>query len=58
VYPSRGYQLQTRRSTKTYQCDFTLPSELLEQIAAQGFDVLPVLIRIVINAAMQAERQH
>jgi putative transposase len=41
----------------TYQNDFTLPSELLEQIATQGFDVLPELIRIVINAAMQAERQ-
>ena len=41
----------------TYQSDFTLPSELLEQIATQGFDVLPELIRIVINAAMQAERQ-
>jgi len=41
----------------TYQHDFTLPSEMLEQIAAQGFDVLPELIRIVINAAMQAERQ-
>jgi putative transposase len=41
----------------TYQDDFTLPSELLEQIATQGFDVLPELIRIVINAAMQAERQ-
>jgi len=41
----------------TYQSDFTLPSELLEQIATQGFEVLPELIRIVINAAMQAERQ-
>jgi len=41
----------------TYQSDFTLPSELLEQIATQGFDVLPELIRIVINAAMQAERR-
>lgn len=41
----------------TYQGDFTLPPELLEQIAVQGFDVLPELIRIVINAAMQAERQ-
>src|SRR3990170_5892447 len=41
----------------TYQGDFTLPSELLEQIATQGFDVLPELIRIVLNAAMQAERQ-
>jgi putative transposase len=41
----------------TYQSDFTLPSELLEQIATEGFEVLPELIRIVINAAMQAERQ-
>lgn len=30
----------------TYQSDFTLPNELLEQIATQGFDVLPELIRI------------
>ena len=37
----------------TYQEDFTLPSEMLEQIASQGFDILPELIRIVINAAMQ-----
>ena len=41
----------------TYQNDFTLPSDLLEQIASQGFDFVPELIRIVINAAMQAERQ-
>lgn len=41
----------------TYQGDFTLPTELLEQIASDGFDKLPELIRIVVNAAMQAERQ-
>lgn len=47
----------------TYQGDFTLPTELLEQIAADGFDKghkcskLPELIRIVVNAAMRAERQ-
>lgn len=41
----------------TYHSDFTLPAELLEQIAAEGFEALPELIRIVINAAMQAERQ-
>ena len=41
----------------TYQSDFTLPSELMEQIASQGIDFVPELIRIVINAAMQAERQ-
>jgi transposase-like protein len=41
----------------TYQNDFTLPSEQLEQIATQGFEVLPELIRIVVNAAEPAERQ-
>jgi putative transposase len=41
----------------TYQNDFTLPTELLEQVAEQGLDFLPELIRIVINNAMQVERQ-
>jgi len=41
----------------THQNDCTLPVELLEQVAEQGLDYLPELIRIVINAAMQAERQ-
>jgi transposase-like protein len=40
----------------TYRPDFTLPAELIEQIQEQGLDVLPELIRIVINAAMQSER--
>jgi transposase-like protein len=40
----------------TYRGDFTLPVELMEQVQEQGLDVLPELIRIVINAAMQAER--
>ena len=40
----------------TYRQDFTLPAELMEQVQEQGLDVLPELIRIVINAAMQAER--
>lgn len=40
----------------TYRQDFTLPAEVMEQVAEQGLDVLPELIRIVINAAMQAER--
>jgi len=42
----------------TYQDDFTLPTELLEQIATEGFDILPELIRILVNAAMQIERQN
>jgi putative transposase len=41
----------------TYQGDFTLPDELLEQITAQGFEFLPELIRILLNVAMKAERQ-
>jgi transposase-like protein len=41
----------------TYRDDFTLPAEMLEQVASQGLEVLPELIRVVVNAAMQAERQ-
>jgi putative transposase len=40
----------------TYRQDFTVPAELMEQVAEQGLDILPELIRIVINAAMQTER--
>jgi len=41
----------------TYQEDFTLPIELLEQIAEQGFDFIPELLRVMMNSAMQIERQ-
>jgi hypothetical protein len=41
----------------TYEPDCTLPTDLLEQISAQGFDFLPELIRILVNAAMQVEHQ-
>jgi transposase-like protein len=40
----------------TYRNDFTLPAELMEQVAEQGLEIVPELIRIVVNAAMQAER--
>ncbi len=40
----------------TYREDFTLPAELLEQVQAQGLEILPELIRVIINSAMQAER--
>lgn len=40
----------------TYQSDFTLTTELLDQIAVEGFDVLPDLIRIIVNAARQAPK--
>jgi len=43
----------------TYQDHCTLPKEILEQIAAGGMEALPELIRILINEAMQMERdQH
>jgi putative transposase len=41
----------------TYQENFTLPAELTDLLIEQGFDYLPELIRILVNAAMQAERQ-
>ncbi len=41
----------------TYQDHCTLPTELLEQLVADGFDALPDLIRILFDAAMQIERQ-
>lgn len=41
----------------TYLDDFTLPAGLLEQVKEQGLDVLPELIRVILNTAMQAERE-
>ena len=41
----------------TYQDHFTLPTELLEQVEEQGLDFLPELICVVVNTAMQSERQ-
>ena len=41
----------------TYQDDFTLPIEYLEQLSEQGTEYLPELIRLLVNAAMQVERQ-
>ena len=41
----------------TYEGDYSIPEEVLEQICSEGFDVLPELIRIIINMAMNMERQ-
>lgn len=41
----------------TYEEDYSIPAEILEQICKQGFDALPDLVRIMINAAMRIERQ-
>ena len=42
----------------TCQNNFTLPAELLEQIAVEGFDVFPDLIKIIDNAAVQVEHHY
>jgi putative transposase len=41
----------------TYREDFTLPAELLEQVQEHGLEVLPELIRVILNTAMRAERE-
>ena len=41
----------------TYNDDFTLPKAYLEQLAEGGMDYMPELIRVLLNAAMRAERQ-
>lgn len=41
----------------TYQTNCTLPEELLEQIAEQGLNAMPDMIRTIINTALQLERQ-
>lgn len=41
----------------TYQTHCTVPKEILEQIASEGMDALPELLRVLINSAMQAERE-
>lgn len=42
----------------TYQHDFTLPTELLEQLTEQGLEGLPEMIRVLVNEAMRLERQN
>lgn len=41
----------------TYQDNFTVNQEVLEEISKNGLDFIPELIRIVVNAAMWEERQ-
>jgi len=41
----------------TYQEDCTLPEDFLEQLAIEGLDGLPEMVRIVVNEAMKMERQ-
>ena len=41
----------------TYHDDFTLSASLLEQLSTQGLGALPDLFQVLLNAAMQIERQ-
>ena len=41
----------------TYQPNCTLPEEILEQIATDGLEALPELIRVLLNEAMRLERE-
>ena len=41
----------------THRVDYTLPDEIVEQIADQGMAYVPELIRTVVNTAMRIERQ-
>ncbi len=42
----------------TYQADYTLPADLLALIQHEGLAALPEALRILVNTAMLAERQH
>lgn len=42
----------------SYQPELTIPNDLLEAITEQGLDVLPELVRVLVNEAMRIERQH
>jgi hypothetical protein len=42
----------------TYQDDFTLPTELLEQLTEQGLEGLHEMIRVLVNHAMRMERHN
>lgn len=41
----------------THQNDYTLSADLTEELLASGLDGLPELMRIIINSAMQSERE-
>jgi len=41
----------------TYQNNFTVPAEIMEQIVAEGIEYGPQMIALLINAAMKMERE-
>ena len=42
----------------TYPHHFTLPAEILEQIAQEGLEYIPQIIEQLMNVAMKAERNN
>jgi transposase-like protein len=42
----------------TYQDDFTLPREIAELVNDNGFDILPDLLQLIFNTAMEVEREN
>ncbi len=41
----------------TYESNYSIPETLLELISAEGLDALPEMMRLMVNLAMQVERQ-
>ena len=41
----------------THQTDCTLPQGLMDKVKAKGLEGIPELIRVIVNSAMQAERE-
>ena len=41
----------------THQTDCTLPQELMDKVKAEGLEGIPELIRVIVNSAMQVERE-
>ena len=41
----------------THQTNCTLPQELMDKVSAEGLERIPELIRVIVNSAMQAERE-
>ena len=44
--------------TMIYKNNCTLPSEYLEELAKQGLEGLPDLVRILVNEAMRIKREN
>ena len=41
----------------THQINCTLPQELMDKVSAEGLERIPELIRVIVNSAMQEERE-